>query len=84
MNTQTVNAEVKNYNFTDLELNVIKNIKNLDNPSYFFVDEIMDDVKRDRGVISSLVKKGVLYVDTDFDGLVSVFARELFTDGFFD
>jgi hypothetical protein len=72
---------------TTLELEIINAIKHVDNPSYFFLSEILSADKEKnkilRGAVSSLVKKGVLDINTEDGGLVSVFADHLFPTDFF-
>ena len=80
--------KVKISDLTQLELQIIERIKNVDNPQYFFMSEILTGSKEQnkvlRGAISSLVKKMVLDVNNDDGGLVSVYAKNLFPDCFFD
>ncbi len=60
---------------TDLEQQVINAIRNQDNPEYFFASEILEKTgnsKAIRGAMASLVKKGIIDINNDFDGFVSI------------
>lgn len=70
--------------YTELEQQIIDNIKKVDTPNYFFVSDILtSNTKQMRGAIASLVKKGVLDINTQDGGLVSVLDRSDFPEGFF-
>ena len=78
---------IMNANLTNLEKQIIDNIKKVDNPQYFFVNEIViGNTKQLRGAVASLVKKNILMIDDDKNskGLISVLDKSLFEDGFFD
>lgn len=80
-------TQIKLSDLTTLEQTIINKIKNVDNPSYFFLSEILSGSKEEnkvlRGAVSSLVKKGILDINTEDGGLVSVFADYLFPENFF-
>jgi len=82
-----MNTSITANDLTALELEVINCIKHVDNPSYFFLSEILSYDKGKnkilRGAISSLVKKGVLDINKEEGGLVSVYADHLFPVDFF-
>jgi len=60
---------------TELESQVIDALESVDNPEYFFIDEISTNIpqKQLRGVLSSLVKKYLIDINTKEGGLVSIF-----------
>lgn len=77
---------MKNQILTALELKVIEAISKVDNPEYFFSDEILESCdlnpKQARGAMASLVKKGIIDINNDFDGLVSIFETDYFPESF--
>lgn len=79
-----MNTEIKIEDLTSLEVEVIESIKRLDNPGYFFLEVSSAEPKKLRGAMASLDKKEVIDINTDFDGLVTVLATNLFPENFFN
>jgi hypothetical protein len=58
-------------NVTELEMNLLTEIKEYtekkfssNNPMWIYTDAITSDMKRNRGVISSLLQKGIIYLES--------------------